>query len=65
MNNKSKSKSESIQEILYVLCKEKVARCYSIDSNCDFLPLRRKTTKRLHDSSISYLIDYRFLMEKL
>jgi hypothetical protein len=39
MNNKSKSKSESIQEILDVLCKEKVARCYSIDSNCDFFYL--------------------------
>lgn len=65
MNNKSKSKSESIQETLDVLCKEKVARCYSIDSNYDFLPLRRKTTKRLHGSSISYPIDYRFLTEKL
>ena len=45
MNNKSKSKSESIQEILDVLCKEKVARCYSINSNCDFFTSEKKNDK--------------------
>lgn len=47
MNNKSKSKSESIQEILYVLCKEKVARCYSIDSNCVFFTSEKKNDKEI------------------
>lgn len=47
MNNKSKSKSESIQEILDVLCKEKVARCYSIDSNCVFFTSEKKNDKEV------------------